>query len=82
MLANSLLSLCTLDLAWITSAFRRSGSYFVELVFELVELTVYQIKKINGFNYVFFNFSVNEINSRVMINWARDMEDIIEETMG
>ena len=27
-------------------------------------------------------FSANEVNSRVMINWARDMEDIIEETMG
>jgi len=26
-------------------------------------------------------FSIDEVNSRVMINWARDMEDIIEETM-
>ena len=27
-------------------------------------------------------FSADEVNSRVMINWARDMEDIVEETMG
>ena len=26
-------------------------------------------------------FQLEEINSRVMINWARDMEDIIEDTM-
>ena len=38
MLASSRLSLWTLALAWCTSDFRRSGSYFV-LEVELVEFT-------------------------------------------
>ena len=43
MFASSRRSLCTRAFAWVTSAFKRSGSYFVDDAVDVVEFTAWKI---------------------------------------